>query len=283
MSNKRPNKEAMVRVPETLRRVKNIIGVFSAKGGVGKSEISLNLALSLADKGYAVGLLDADIYGPSQPVLLKASSEEIDVKDNKLLIPLNKKGIKFVSMGLIARGQKPVIWRGPMVSGAVMQLMSQTDWQELDYLIIDTPPGTGDVQLTLLQRLPLNGALVVTTPQEVSTSDTRKGIEMIKRLELPILGLVENMSFFQPSDSKKKYFIFGKGGGQNLAKEYGLELLSEIPLLEKKEFVILYELSDYKLIFDSITKKVIKNMEIIKNSVSQIIPQKKVRKSYFHY
>ena len=276
MSNKRPNKEAMVRVPETLRRVKNIIGVFSAKGGVGKSEVSLNLALSLADKGYAVGLLDADIYGPSQPVLLKASSEEIDVKDNKLLIPLNKKGIKFVSMGLIARGQKPVIWRGPMVSGAVMQLMSQSDWQELDYLIIDTPPGTGDVQLTLLQRLPLNGALVVTTPQEVSTSDTRKGIEMIKRLELPILGLVENMSFFQPSDSKKKYFIFGKGGGQNLAKEYGLELLSEIPLLEKKEFVILYELSDYKLIFDSIAKKVIKNMEIIKKSVSQIIPQKKV-------
>ena len=276
MSNKRPNKEAMVRVPETLRRVKNIIGVFSAKGGVGKSEISLNLALSLADKGYAVGLLDADIYGPSQPVLLQASSEEIDVKDNKLLIPLNKKGIKFVSMGLIARGQKPVIWRGPMVSGAVMQLMSQTDWQELDYLIIDTPPGTGDVQLTLLQRLPLNGALVVTTPQEVSTSDTRKGIEMIKRLELPILGLVENMSFFQPSDTKKKYFIFGKGGGQNLAKEYGLELLSEIPLLEKKEFVILYELSDYKLIFDSMAKKVIKNMEIIKKSVSQIIPQKKV-------
>ncbi len=276
MSNKRPNKEAMVRVPETLRRVKNIIGVFSAKGGVGKSEVSLNLALSLADKGYAVGLLDADIYGPSQPVLLKASSEEIDVKDNKLLIPLNKKGIKFVSMGLIARGQKPVIWRGPMVSGAVMQLMSQTDWQELDYLIIDTPPGTGDVQLTLLQRLPLNGALVVTTPQEVSISDTRKGIEMIKRLELPILGLIENMSFFKPSDSKKKYFIFGKGGGRNLATEYGLELLSEIPLLEKKEFVILYELSDYKLVFDSIAKKVIKNMEIIKKSVSQIIPQKKV-------
>jgi len=276
MSNKRPNKEAMARVPETLRRVKNIIGVFSAKGGVGKSEISLNLALSLADKGYAVGLLDADIYGPSQPVLLEASSEEIDVKDNKLLVPLNKKGIKFVSMGLIARGQKPVIWRGPMVSGAVMQLMSQTDWQELDYLIIDTPPGTGDVQLTLLQRLPLNGAIVVTTPQDVSTSDTRKGIEMIKRLELPILGLIENMSFFKPSDSKKKYFIFGKGGGRNLAKEYGLELLSEIPLLEKKEFVILYELNDYKLIFDSIAKKLIKNMEIVKKSVSQIIPQKKV-------
>ena len=276
MSNKRSNKEAMVRIPETLRSVKNIIGVFSAKGGVGKSEISLNLALSIADKGCSVGLLDADIYGPSLPVLLEATNEEIDVKDNKLLVPLNKKGVKFISMGLIARDRKPVIWRGPMVSGAVMQLMAQTDWQELDYLIIDTPPGTGDVQLTLLQKLPLNGALVVTTPQNVSTSDTRKGIEMIKRLELPILGLIENMSFFKPSDSEKKYFIFGKGGGKDLAKEYELELLSEIPLLEKEDSVILYELKDYKLIFDSIAKKVIKKMEEVKKSIRQIIPQKKV-------
>ena len=276
MSNKRPNKETTVRIPETLRKVKNIIGVFSAKGGVGKSEISLNLALSLATEGYRVGLLDADIHGPSQPVLFEASKEVIDVKDKLLLSPLEKRGVKFISMGLIARDQKPVMWRGPMVSGAVMQLMAQTDWQELDYLIIDTPPGTGDVQLTLLQRLPLNGALVVTTPQDVSTSDTRKGIEMIKKLELPILGLVENMSFFKPSDSEKKYFIFGKGGGQDLAKEYELELLSEIPLLEKKESVILYELNDYKLIFDSIASKVIKKMEEVKKSISQIIPQKKV-------
>ena len=238
MSNKRPNKETTVRIPETLRKVKNIIGVFSAKGGVGKSEISLNLALSLATEGYRVGLLDADIHGPSQPVLFEASKEIIDVKDKLLLSPLEKRGVKFISMGLIARDQKPVMWRGPMVSGAVMQLMAQTDWQELDYLIIDTPPGTGDAQLTLLQRLPLNAAIIVTTPQDVSISDTKKGIEMIKRLELPILGLIENMSFFEPEKAKKKYYIFGKGGGKNLSKEYAMELLSEIPLVEKKEFFL---------------------------------------------
>jgi len=274
MSNKRPNKENTVRIPETLRKVKNIIGVFSAKGGVGKSEISLNLALSLAKGGYKVGLLDADIHGPSQPVLFEASKEIIDVKDKLLLSPLEKRGVKFISMGLIAKDQKPVMWRGPMVSGAVMQLMAQTDWQELDYLIIDTPPGTGDAQLTLLQRLPLNAAIIVTTPQDVSISDTKKGIEMIKRLELPILGLIENMSFFKPEKSKKKYYIFGKGGGKNLSKEYEMELLSEIPLLEKKEFIILYDLEAYKKVFDSIAKKVVKNMEAIKKTVTQVIPQK---------
>ena len=274
MSNKKPNKETTIRIPETLRKVKNIIGVFSAKGGVGKSEISLNLALSLATEGYKVGLLDADIHGPSQPVLFEASKEIIDVKDKLLLSPLEKRGVKFISMGLIARDQKPVMWRGPMVSGAVMQLMAQTDWQELDYLIIDTPPGTGDAQLTLLQRLPLNAAIIVTTPQDVSISDTKKGIEMIKRLELPILGLIENMSFFEPEKAKKKYYIFGKGGGKNLSKEYAMELLSEIPLVEKKEFFILYDLEIYKKVFDSLAKKVVKNMEAIKKTVTQVIPQK---------
>ena len=275
MSNKRPNKETTVRIPETLRKVKNIIGVFSAKGGVGKSEISLNLALSLAKGGYKVGLLDADIHGPSQPVLFEASKEIIDVKDKLLLSPLEKRGVKFISMGLIARDQKPVMWRGPMVSGAVMQLMAQTDWQELDYMIIDTPPGTGDAQLTLLQRLPLNAAIIVTTPQDVSISDTKKGIEMIKRLELPILGLIENMSFFEPEEAKKKYYIFGKGGGKNLSKEYEMELLSEIPLVEKKEFIILYDLETYKKVFDSLAKRVVKKMEGIRKTVTQIIPQKK--------
>ena len=273
MSNKRPNKETTVRIPETLRKVKNIIGVFSAKGGVGKSEISLNLALSLAKGGYKVGLLDADIHGPSQPVLFEASKEIIDVKDKLLLSPLEKRGVKFISMGLIAKDQKPVMWRGPMVSGAVMQLMAQTDWQELDYMIIDTPPGTGDAQLTLLQRLPLNAAIIVTTPQDVSISDTKKGIEMIKRLELPILGLIENMSFFEPEKAKKKYYIFGKGGGKNLSKEYAMELLSEIPLVEKKEFIILYDLEIYKKVFDSLAKKVVKNMGAIKKTVTQVIPQ----------
>ena len=274
MSNKRPNKEATLRIPESLRKVKNIIGVFSAKGGVGKSEISLNLSLSLAKKGYSVGLLDADIYGPSQPILFKASKEIIDVKDMHLLSPLEKRGVKFVSMGLIARDQKPVMWRGPMVSGAVMQLMAQTDWQELDYLVIDTPPGTGDVQLTLLQRLPLEAAIVITTPQDVSISDTQKGIEMIKRLELPILGLIENMSFFKPEKSKEKYYIFGKGGGKRLSKEYKMELLSEIPLVEKTESIILYDLKIYKKVFDSLAEKVVINMETIKKAITQAIPQK---------
>ena len=275
MSNKRPNKETTVRIPETLRKVKNIIGVFSAKGGVGKSEISLNLSLSLAKEGYKVGLLDADIHGPSQPVLFEATEEIIEVKDKLLLSPLKKRGVKFISMGLIAGEQKPVMWRGPMVSGAVMQLMAQTDWQELDYMIIDTPPGTGDAQLTLLQRLPLNAAIIVTTPHDVSISDTKKGIEMIKRLELPILGLIENMSFFEPEKGKKKYYIFGKEGGKNLSKKYEMELLSEIPLVEKKEFIILYDLEAYKKMFDSIAKKVVSNMEEIKKTVTQVIPQKK--------
>ena len=274
MSNKRPNKETTIRIPETLRKVKNIIGVFSAKGGVGKSEISLNLALSLATEGYSVGLLDADIHGPSQPILFEASEEIIDVKDKLLLSPLEKRGVKFISMGLIARDQKPVMWRGPMVSGAVMQLMAQTDWQELDYLIIDTPPGTGDVQLTLLQRLPLNAAIIITTPQDVSISETKKGIEMIKRLGIPILGLIENMSFFKPEKSKKKYYIFGKEGGKKLSRQYEMELLSEIPLVEKKEFIILYDLETYKVIFDSLAKKVIKNLETAKKTATQVIPQK---------
>ena len=161
-----------------------------------------------------------------------------------------------------------------MVSGSVMQLMAQTDWQELDYLIIDTPPGTGDVQLTLLQRLPLNAAIIITTPQDVSISDTKKGIEMIKRLGIPILGLIENMSFFKPEKSKKKYYIFGKEGGKKLSRQYEMELLSEIPLVEKKEFIILYDLETYKVVFDSLAKKVIKNLETAKKTTTQVIPQK---------
>ena len=185
-----------INVPDSLKKVKNIIGVFSAKGGVGKSAVSLNLALSLQEKGLKVGLADADIYGPSQTILMHASNQQVEVKDQKFLQPVNKSGIKFMSMGLISNDKMPVIWRGPMVSGAVLQLISQTNWQELDYLIVDTPPGTGDVQLTLLQKIPLKGALIITTPEDVSVADTKKGIEMILKLEVPLLGLIENMSYF---------------------------------------------------------------------------------------
>ncbi|HJL96087.1 MAG TPA: P-loop NTPase, partial [SAR86 cluster bacterium] len=156
-----------------------MVGVFSAKGGVGKSAVSLQLALSLKEQGYRVGLVDADIYGPSQATMLNSGPGELEVTNDSVIQPLMKKGISFISMGLISERKMPVIWRGPMVSGAVMQLLAQTNWGKLDYLIIDTPPGTGDVQLTLLQQIPLTGTVIVTTPQEVSISDCRKGIEMI--------------------------------------------------------------------------------------------------------
>ena len=163
-----PKTDNKLRIPETLRRVKNIIGVFSAKGGVGKSAVSLQLALSLRDQGFKVGLVDADIYGPSQPIMLNSTPGELKLTQDQIIKPLIKENIKFISMGLISGEKMPVIWRGPMVSGAVMQLLSQTEWGELDYLIVDTPPGTGDVQLTLLQRIPLTSSIVVTTPQKVS-------------------------------------------------------------------------------------------------------------------
>jgi ATP-binding protein involved in chromosome partitioning len=268
-----PDNQNSLRIPETLRKVKNIVGVFSAKGGVGKSAISLNLALSLKEKGFKVGLVDADIYGPSQPSMLGMTAGELKVKDEKIITPMEKKGIKFISMGLISSERMPVIWRGPMVSGAVMQLLSQTDWGELDYLIIDTPPGTGDVQLTLLQRIPVTATLVVTTPQKVSISDCRKGIEMIKKLDVPILGLIENMSWFEPDDSEKKYHIFGRNGGLELAKEYDLDLLGQIPLVEIEEGVLLYDIPKLNTLFKALAQKTVDGIAILNKTRVEKIPQ----------
>lgn len=267
-----------LRIPETLRKVKNIVGIFSAKGGVGKSAIALQLAISLKDKGYKVGLVDADIYGPSQAVLLNSEPGELKITDNKIIEPLNKEGISFISMGLISNEKMPVIWRGPMVSGAVMQLLSQTNWGELDYLIIDTPPGTGDVQLTLLQKIPLTGTVIVTTPQNVSISDCRKGIEMIKKLSIPILGLIENMSWFQPNDSEKKYFLFGEDGGKDLAAEYKIDLLAQLPLIEKEGKKELHELDQIKTSFEILTGKIIELIKEIKSKKADSIPQTNVTK-----
>jgi|TARA_B110000263_G_scaffold119882_1_gene104319 ATP-binding protein involved in chromosome partitioning len=268
-----PDNQNSLRIPETLRKVKNIVGVFSAKGGVGKSAISLNLALSLKEKGFKVGLVDADIYGPSQPSMLGMTAGELKVKDEKIITPMEKKGIKFISMGLISSERMPVIWRGPMVSGAVMQLLSQTDWGELDYLIIDTPPGTGDVQLTLLQRIPVTATLVVTTPQKVSISDCRKGIEMIKKLDVPILGLIENMSWFEPDDSEKKYHIFGRNGGLELAKEYDLDLLGQIPLVEIEEGVLLYDIPKLNTLFKALAQKTVDGIASLNKTRVEKIPQ----------
>tara|TARA_Y100000741_G_scaffold168797_1_gene127834 strand:+ start:128 stop:955 length:828 start_codon:yes stop_codon:yes gene_type:complete len=267
-----------LRIPETLRKVKNIVGIFSAKGGVGKSAVALQLAISLKNKGYKVGLVDADIYGPSQAVLLKSKPGELKVTDNKIIEPLNKEGISFISMGLISNEKMPVIWRGPMVSGAVMQLLSQTNWGELDYLIIDTPPGTGDVQLTLLQKIPLTGTVIVTTPQNVSVSDCKKGIEMIKKLSIPILGLIENMSWFQPNDSKKKYFLFGEDGGKDLADEYKIDLLAQLPLIEKEDQKELHDLDQIKAYFETLTDKIIELIKELRTKKVDSIPQTNVTK-----
>ena len=262
-----------LRIPETLRKVKNIVGVFSAKGGVGKSAISLQIALALRDKGFSVGLVDADIYGPSQPIMLGSSAGELKLSKAQVIEPLTKEGIKFISMGLISGENMPVIWRGPMVSGAVMQLLSQTDWGELDYLIVDTPPGTGDVQLTLLQRIPLTSSIVVTTPQEVSISDCKKGIEMIKRLDKPITGLIENMSWFKPDDQDKKYFLFGKGGGKKLSEEYSIDLLAQLPLVEISQDSNIQNHPTLKMEFVNIAEKLVHSLKALKEKKSSDIPQ----------
>ena len=262
-----------LRIPETLRKVKNIVGIFSAKGGVGKSAISLQIALALRDKGFSVGLVDADIYGPSQPIMLGSSAGELKLSKAQVIEPLTKEGIKFISMGLISGENMPVIWRGPMVSGAVMQLLSQTDWGELDYLIVDTPPGTGDVQLTLLQRIPLTSSIVVTTPQEVSISDCKKGIEMIKKLDKPITGLIENMSWFKPDDQDKKYFLFGKGGGKKLSEEYSIDLLAQIPMVEIPEDSNIQNHPLLKMEFVNIADKLVNSLKALKEKKSSGIPQ----------
>ena len=267
-----------LRIPETLRKVKNIIGIFSAKGGVGKSAISLQTALALKDKGFKVGLVDADIYGPSQPVMLNAKPGELKLTNEQIIDPLVKEGIKFISMGLISDEKMPVIWRGPMVSGAVMQLLSQTDWGNLDYLIVDTPPGTGDVQLTLLQRIPLTSSLIVTTPQEVSISDCKKGIEMIHKLGLPISGLIENMSWFQPDKEGRKYYLFGKDGGKKLADEYSLDLLGQLPLIELEDDKNFMENEILKIEFSSIADKLERSVKNLKEKKSDGIPQINISK-----
>ena len=268
-----------LRIPETLRKVKNIVGIFSAKGGVGKSAISLQIALALRDKGFSVGLVDADIYGPSQPIMLGSSAGELKLSKAQVIEPLTKEGIKFISMGLISGENMPVIWRGPMVSGAVMQLLSQTDWGELDYLIVDTPPGTGDVQLTLLQRIPLTSSIVVTTPQEVSISDCKKGIEMIKKLDKPITGLIENMSWFKPDDQDKKYFLFGKGGGKKLSEEYSIDLLAQLPLVEISEDSNIQNHPLLKMEFVNIADRLVNSLKALKEKKSSGIPQINIIKS----
>ncbi len=223
---------------EILPQVKNIICVASGKGGVGKSTVAVNLAVALALNGNRVGLIDADIYGPSIPVMMGLKGQrplikEVNGKPN--MLPIEKYGIKVLSIGFLVDDRQAIVWRGPMVSTALRQFFTDCVWGELDYLVLDLPPGTGDIQLTLAQTLPVTGAIIVTTPQEVALADVRKAIGMFKMapINIPVIGIVENMAYFTPAElPDRKYFIFGKDGGQKIADEYDLPLLGQIPIVE---------------------------------------------------
>ncbi len=212
-----------------LKNVKNIIAVASGKGGVGKSTTSVNLALALASEGATVGLLDADIYGPSQPRMMGLSGQP-ESTDGKSLEPMENYGVQTMSIGFLIDEETPMIWRGPMVTQALEQLLNDTNWRDLDYLVIDLPPGTGDTQLTLAQKVPVSGAIIVTTPQDIALLDARKGLKMFEKVEVPILGIVENMSTHICSQCSHEEHIFGQGGGQTMATEAGIELLGSLPL-----------------------------------------------------
>jgi ATP-binding protein involved in chromosome partitioning len=226
--------------PKTvLGSVKNIIAVVSGKGGVGKSTVAANLALALGAGGAKVGLMDADIYGPSQHIMFGIRGERPMMRENEegkgLIVPIEKFGIKVMSIGLLIDEKQAVVWRGPMVSSAIRQFVSEVDWGELDYLIIDMPPGTGDIHLTIVQSVPVTGVIVVTTPQLIALADAKKGVAMFSQaqLKVPIIGLVENMSYFTPAElPDNKYFIFGKDGGKDLADEFDLPFLGQIPLVQ---------------------------------------------------
>ena len=215
---------------QRLEQVRNVIAVASAKGGVGKSTVAANLAAGLALDGAQTGILDADIYGPSVPRMLGLEGERPRSADGKSFEPLRAHGLQASSIGFLVDTRSPVVWRGPMVTQALMQLLGQTRWNDLDYLIVDMPPGTGDIQLTLSQRVPLAGAVVVTTPQELAVADARKGIAMFGKVNVPVLGVVENMSAYVCSHCGHTETLFGEGGGERLAAEFDLPLLARLPL-----------------------------------------------------
>lgn len=215
-----------------LPGVKNIIAVASGKGGVGKSTVAANLAVALSKAGHTVGLLDTDIYGPSVPTMFGVT-ERPNITTDKKLVPVFKHGVHLVSMGFLVDTDQAMIWRGPMVTSAVKQFMQEVRWGELDYLVLDLPPGTGDIQLTIVQTVPLTGAVIVSTPQTVALDDARKGVAMFSKVDVPVLGIIENMSYFSPPDMpEKKYYIFGKHGARKLAQKLDVPFLGEVALQE---------------------------------------------------
>lgn len=224
---------------QMLAGVKNIIAVVSGKGGVGKSTVAANLALALAEGGASVGLMDADIYGPSVPIMFGVRGERPlmrEVNGKGMIVPLEKHGIRLMSIGLLVDEKNAVVWRGPMASSAIRQFVTEVDWGELDYLIIDMPPGTGDIHLTLMQTVPVTGVVIVTTPQLVALADAKKAIAMFgqAQINVPVIGLIENMAYFTPAElPQNKYYLFGKEGGLNLASEYELPFLGQVPLVQR--------------------------------------------------
>jgi ATP-binding protein involved in chromosome partitioning len=213
-----------------LANIRNVLAVASGKGGVGKSTTAANLALALVAQGARVGLLDADIYGPSQPLMMGLEGERPNTPDGKQIEPLRAYGVAVMSIGFLIDPAQPMVWRGPMVTQALVQLLGDTQWGELDYLIVDMPPGTGDTQLTLAQRVPVSGAIIVTTPQDIALADARKGLMMFRKVSVPVLGIVENMATHVCSNCSHEEHIFGAGGGERMAKEYGVPLLGSLPL-----------------------------------------------------
>ncbi|HYG01314.1 MAG TPA: Mrp/NBP35 family ATP-binding protein [Chryseosolibacter sp.] len=223
---------------QLLPGVKNIIAIASGKGGVGKSTVTANLAVALAKAGAKVGLIDADIYGPSVPTMFNCEHEQPMVKQvngKNIIIPIEQYGVKLISIGFLAPPDSAVVWRGPMASSALKQFFTDTDWGTLDYLLIDLPPGTSDIHLTLVQTVPVSGAVIVTTPQKVALADANKGLLMFKQpqINVPVLGVVENMAYFTPEElPENKYYIFGKDGGKNLSEKHNVPLLGQIPLVQ---------------------------------------------------
>ncbi|HWF98425.1 MAG TPA: iron-sulfur cluster carrier protein ApbC [Steroidobacteraceae bacterium] len=221
---------AVQRNLKPLEEIRNIVAVASGKGGVGKSTVAANLALAWAAQGARVGMLDADIYGPSQPLMLGLQGQRPTSPDGKHLQPLESHGLAAMSIGFLVDAEQPMVWRGPMVTQALTQLLSETHWGPLDYLVVDMPPGTGDIQLTLAQRVPVAGAVIVTTPQDIALADARKGLKMFEKVSVPVLGIVENMSVHICSNCGHTEHIFGAGGGARMAEQYGVKLLGELPL-----------------------------------------------------
>ena len=261
-----------------MPEIKNTIAVASGKGGVGKSTVAVNLAIALANTGAKVGLIDADIYGPSVPIMfgVKEKPKVAKVGDKNKLIPIEKFGVKIMSIGFLMEEDTAVVWRGPMASSALKQFIGDVIWGELDFLLFDMPPGTGDIQLTLSQTIPLTGAVIVTTPQEISLADARKGYIMFERVNVPTIGIIENMSYFNNSDGSKEY-IFGKDGGRKMSEDFKVKLLGEIPIDTKVRIggddgipiVVSNNSSEVSEIYKATALKIIKEVNIMNINSTQ--------------